>query len=422
MFGLFNRKRRFRSLPQTLLTDSAGAMNDSFGHSVSLSGDGNTALVGARLDDVGANNNQGSATVFVRTSSTSWTQQTKLTDSTGGANDQFGYDVALSNNGNTAIIGAPYDTVGANANQGSATIFTRSSSTWTEQIKITHPSGAANSNFGFGVAISSDGLRAAVGRITQVGAQLPSVRIYFYNGSSWVFEQELTTPSDDDGRDNTGFGTSVAFNDTADTLIVGAAQWDGGAGSGNDNTGAAIIYTRSGTTWTHQATLKASVPTMTTNGAFGQCVALSGNGNLALIGAPNEDVDFYEDAQGTATVYTRSGSTWTKEATLVNGSGSYVYFGNGLALSNDGNTALIGAWTDFPPGSAVVGSASVFTRLNGVWTKQIKIFNDLNIGGYGAFGISVSLSNNGKTGLIGDNTINVGATTSQGSAKVIYRR
>jgi hypothetical protein len=419
MLSLFNRKRRFRSLPQTLLTDSAGAVNDQFGFSVALSSDGNTALVGAPADDVGANTNQGSATVFVRNNSTSWSEQTKLTDSTGGVNDYFGYSVALSNNGNTAIIGAPYDTVGTNAGQGSATIFTRSSSTWTEQIKITHPSGAGTSRFGTGVAISDDGLRVAIGRPNSVGANLPSVRIYFYNGSSWVFEQELTTPSDDDGRSFTGFGTSIAFNDTADTLIVGAPEWDGGAGSGNDDTGAAIIYTRSGTTWSLQATLRPDSFTMIGQGAFGQSVALSGNGNTALIGAPGEDVGANR-AQGRVTVHTRSGSTWTREATLlnINNSGPFVYFGNSVALSNDGNTALIGAFEDI-----TIGSVSVFTKSNGAWTNQIKLFNSLNNGSStGSFGNSVSLSDNGKTALIGDNTITVGANTGQGSAKVIYRR
>ena len=416
MFGLFNRKRKFRSLPQTLLTDSAGATNDSFGYSVSLSGDGNTAIVGAQADDGFLNTNQGSATIYTR-SGAMWAQQQTITLSDGGTGDRFGWSVALSSDGNTAIIGAPYDNIGGNAGQGSATIFTRSSSTWTEQIKITHPSGTANSNFGFGVAISDDGLRVAVGRVTQVGVQLPSVRIYFYNGSSWVFEQELTTPTDDDSSSSTGFGTSVAFNNTANTLIVGANEWDGGSGAGNDNTGAAIIYTRSGTTWSLQATLKASGPTLSAGGKFGQCVALSGDGNLALIGAPYEYVNPYYQ-QGTATVYTRSGSTWTKETTLLNDSGSYVYFGNGVALSNDGNTALIGAFED-----ATIGSASVFTRFNGVWTKQIKLFNSLNTGSStGSFGISVSLSNDGRIALIGDDTIAVGATTGQGSAKVIYRR
>ena len=420
MLGLFNRKRGFRNTPQTTLTDSVGALNDQFGYSVAISSDGNTAIVGAIGDDVGANTNQGSATVFVRNNSTSWSEQTKLTDSTGGASDQFGYSVALSNNGNTAIIGAPYDTVGANANQGSATIFTRSSSTWTEQIKITHPSGAANSRFGTDVTISGDGLRAAIGRPNQVTVNFPSVRIYFYNGSSWVFEQELTTPSDDDFRDNTGFGTSIAFNDNGDTLIVGAPEWDGGSGAGNDDTGAVLIYTRSGTTWTQQQKITLGLA-RDADDWFGWSVALSADGNTAIVGAYFDDVGSNVN-QGSATIFTRSGTTWTQQQTITQSDGaSSDYFGYSVALSADGNVAIVGAAID-DVGPVNQGSATVFTRSGGVWTQEQTI-TQTNGAAADNFGSSVALSADKNTAIVGapyDNV--VGANADQGSATIFYRR
>ena len=97
---------------------SDGAAEDYFGVSVALSGD--TALVGAYGDDVGANSNQGSAYVFTR-SGTTWTQQGKLTASDGAADELFGVSVALS--GDTALVGADSDTVGANSDQGSAYFY-----------------------------------------------------------------------------------------------------------------------------------------------------------------------------------------------------------------------------------------------------------------------------------------------------------
>lgn len=414
MLGLFNRKRRFRNTPQTTLTDSVGAAQDQFGYSVAVSGDGNTAIVGAFADDVGANSNQGSATVFVRNNSTSWSEQTKLTDSTGGTNDYFGYSVALSNNGNTAIIGASYDTVGTNAGQGSATIFTRSSSTWTEQIKITHPSGAANSRFGTSVAISGDGLRVAIGRPRQITVNFPSVRIYFYNGSSWIFEQELTTPSDDDFRDNTGFGTSIAFNDNGDTLIVGAPEWDGGSGAGNDDTGAVLIYTRSGTTWTLQQIIK----TIYDGGAgLGVSVDLSSDGNTLLVGAPYSST-------GRAAIWTRSGSTWTLQQTIERTSPPvFDNFGYSVALSRDGNTALIGApwFSNGPLSITEQGCLTVFTRSNSAWVKKETILlTDAATGD--RFGWSVALSGNGNTAIGGLPYDNVGANADQGSATIFYRR
>ena len=98
---------------------ASGAANDNFGYSVAL--DGDTALVGAARDDVGANTDQGSAYVFTR-SGTTWRLQQKLTASDGAASDQFGSSVALS--GDTALVGAYYDDVGANTNQGSAYFYT----------------------------------------------------------------------------------------------------------------------------------------------------------------------------------------------------------------------------------------------------------------------------------------------------------
>ena len=96
---------------------------------------------------------QGSAYVFTR-SGTTWTQQAKLTASDGAADDYFGYSVALS--GDTALVGAYWDDVGANYDQGSAYVFTRSGTTWTQQAKLTASDGAAGDHFGHSVALSGD--------------------------------------------------------------------------------------------------------------------------------------------------------------------------------------------------------------------------------------------------------------------------
>jgi hypothetical protein len=105
-------------MQQAKLTASDGAAPDDMGRSVAISG--NTAVAGAQQDDVGANWDQGSAYVFVR-SGTIWTQQTKLTAADGAVSDFFGWSVALS--GDTAVVGAVYHDVGVNGNQGSAYIF-----------------------------------------------------------------------------------------------------------------------------------------------------------------------------------------------------------------------------------------------------------------------------------------------------------
>ena len=136
---------------QAKLTAADGTANDSFGISVAISGD--TALVGAYTDDVGGNILQGSAYIFTR-SGTNWTQQQKLTASDGAANDRFGFSVALS--GGTALVGAWLDDVGANANQGSAYVFKRLGTLWTEQQRLTASDGEASDTFGYSVVLSGD--------------------------------------------------------------------------------------------------------------------------------------------------------------------------------------------------------------------------------------------------------------------------
>ena len=101
------------------ITAPDGEAGDRFAYSVAIWGD--TALVGAFADDVGTNDDQGSAYVFVR-SGTTWTQQAYLTGSDGAAGDGFGRSVFLSDD--TVLVGAPDDDIGANFTQGSAYFYT----------------------------------------------------------------------------------------------------------------------------------------------------------------------------------------------------------------------------------------------------------------------------------------------------------
>lgn len=97
---------------------SDGFVSDNFGVGVALSGD--TALVGAWQDGINGNALQGSAYIFTR-SGTTWTQRQKLFANDGAANDQMGYAVALSNG--KALVGSLYDDVNSNVDTGSAYVF-----------------------------------------------------------------------------------------------------------------------------------------------------------------------------------------------------------------------------------------------------------------------------------------------------------
>jgi uncharacterized protein (DUF2141 family) len=142
-----------------MLLASDPAAFDRFGNSVAVSGD--TVVVGALLDDVGLNVDQGSAYVFVRPAA-GWsgplTENAKLTAADGAAGDQFGNPVAAS--GDTVVVGARWADVGANVDQGAAYRFARPAAGWsgalTETEKLTAAAGTASGLFGTSLALSGD--------------------------------------------------------------------------------------------------------------------------------------------------------------------------------------------------------------------------------------------------------------------------
>ena len=109
--------------------------------------DGDTIVVGAFLNNV----NNGTAFVYVRTGTT-WSEQAKLMASDGAVDDQFGRSVAIA--GDTIVVGADEDDTDNGTKSGSAYVFTRTGTTWTEQAKLMAGDGMARENFGIRVAIA----------------------------------------------------------------------------------------------------------------------------------------------------------------------------------------------------------------------------------------------------------------------------
>jgi hypothetical protein len=399
---------------QQQITAADGAADDQFGISMALSGDGNTAIVGVWQDDVGGNVNQGTATVFTRSGGL-WTQQQQITAAGGAASDNFGISVALSSDGNTAIVGAYLDDVGGNSNQGTATIFTRSAGFWTEQQQITAAGGAAGDSFGISVALSSDGNTAIVGAYgDDVGGNVNqgTATIFTRSGGIWTQQQQIAA---DGAEAYDSFGISVALSGDGNTALIGALLDDVG---GNFDQGTATIFTRSGSIWTQQQQITAA------DGApldyFGVSVALSGDGNTAIVGALLDDVGGNVD-QGTATIFTRSGSVWTQQQQITAADGAAVdYFGISVALSGDGNTTIVGARLDDVGGIADQGTATIFTRSGSVWTQQQQI---TAAGGSvdDQFGSSVALSSDGNTSMVGAYRDDVGGNANQGTATIFTR-
>jgi len=213
---------------QKLTAGTDAGAGDYFGWSVSISSDGSTAIVGAYQDDDNGQANSGSAYIFVRSGS-SWVQQAKLTaGADAGISDNFGMSVSISGDGSTAIVGARYDDDNGQGDSGSAYIFVRSGSSWTQQQKLTAGTDAgASDNFGWSVSISSDGSTAIVGaHLDDDNGRSDSGSAYIFvrSGSSWTQQQKLTAGTDAGASDN--FGMSVSISGDGSTAIVGAYTED----------------------------------------------------------------------------------------------------------------------------------------------------------------------------------------------------
>ena len=254
--------------------------------------------------------------MFTRASlGAAWSQQAYIKASNPGYNDLFGMGVDISDDGNTIIVGAPLEdsnATGVNGNQsnesygdsGAAYIFTRSGSTWTQQAYLKATNTGGSDWFGFAVAISGDGNTAVVGAYREDGSNFginpvnndsagDSGAAYVYSRSGSVWSVQATIKASNTGGSD-WFGEAVALNTDGNTLAIGAYREDSssvGINSTSNNSagdaGAVYVYTRSGSVWTQQAYIKAG----NTGGSdcFGLSVDLSGDGNRLIVGAPLED-------------------------------------------------------------------------------------------------------------------------------------
>lgn len=247
----------------TKLTASDGAAQDLFGIDVAVSGDGNTAIVGAWFAHEGAENSQGPGLAYIyKWEGADWAE-TKLNATDGAAGDEFGFSVAISADGNTAVVGARGDGIGAHAYQGSAYVYTWNGADWNES-KLIASDGASSGFFGGSVSISSDGTIIAIG-----ASGLKDVAyVYTKSGSSW--NEFKIVPSD---GPIAGFGTSVALSSDGNTLAVGAIY---------EGSGSVYVYAWNGSSWDEGKLIDAEGKTMD---CLGSSVAVSADGSTVVAGA-----------------------------------------------------------------------------------------------------------------------------------------
>jgi hypothetical protein len=304
---------------QAVLLAPDGAAADKFGYSVAIGNE--TIVVGSYQDDTTFSNG-GSAYVFVR-SGTSWTFQQKLTPSDGTADDEFGNAVGIS--GEVIVVGSHFADLPSNSQAGSAYIYRRSGTVWSQTQKLIPTPGTnggiGGDHFGESVAVGS---MIAVGASGDDSPETAAGAVYVYaeSGGSYAQQQKLYIPS---GTNGDRFGCAVAIE--GNTLVGGAREDTPFAGQ--TARGSAYVFEFNGATWVSQGQLLGA------DGAsfdrFGWSVAVSNN--MIAVGAREDDTAAGPDA-GSAYVYARSGTSWTEQQKLAptdtfNGD----RFGSGVALS-----------------------------------------------------------------------------------------
>jgi hypothetical protein len=252
---------------------------------------------------------------------------------------------------------------------------------------------------GTSVALSADGSTLLVGGPHDANADRGAAWVFVREGSSWVQqgpkltgaeapndagEEEQCAEETPEEAGECAFGNSVALSADGNTALVGEP-------SATALPGSAWIFTRSGTTWTRGAVLPGEG--VSVGGRFGKSVALSADGETALVGDPSAS-----SQRGNALVFTHGSSGWSWSATLADAELSHLaHFGRSVALSGDGATALIGG----PGDSGYDGAAWVFTRGVSGWSQQTGKLTGGEESGAARFGKSVALSGDGMTALIG---------------------
>ena len=178
---------------------------------------------------------------------------------------------------------------------------------------------------------------------------------------------------------------AVALSADGNTAIVGGP-------SDNSNVGAVWVYTRSGGVWTQQG------PKLVGTGASGSAlqgnsVALSADGNTAIVGGLGDNASV-----GAVWVYTRTSGVWTQQGPKLVGTGASGSAQQGaVALSADGNTARVGGRAD----NSLAGAVWVYTRSGGVWTQQGPKLVGTGAIGSAFQGYSVALAVDGNTAIVG---------------------
>ena len=370
-----------------------------------------------------------------------FSHQAELVHPTPATTDYFGTFISLTSDGTRAIVGCwGDDEQGGSLDEvGSAHVFKRTGTTWTHEDELLDPSPTSNSpsKFGYAVEISEDGLYAFVGAPKDkvdpsAGAQRGSVHVFVRSGTTWSYQTEMNEPVPDNGSE---FGHRVSSNSDGSRVLISAP----GAVVGSvDSAGAMYVFTRSGTTWTLEATLDESMVGSFSGGVeqgegFCHAISLSSDGAYAIAGEKSDEMTGAPSSSGVAHIFYRSGTSWTHQTSLtrpyagnpatatnlINMGTQNFAFGCSVDITSDGSRVAIGelqANNDFFD----AGKVHIFSRSGTTWTWEAELDHP-DPGTTDRFGSTVRISANGDRVVVGAPYDDTTGGSDMGSAHIFDR-
>jgi len=342
--------------------------DDQFGFNVAVTNNAGRLIASAPV----AGSNNGAAYIFENING-SWVETQELVASDNVADDFFGASITID--GDVAVVGA----TGETGLIGAAYVFRFNGSNWVEEAKLTGSDAVSGAQFGSSMKLQGNTL--VVGAQNCCSSLQGAAYIFEYDGFNWV---ETTKIVADNGQFGNRFGVSVDLKD--DVILVGANRQNAGA----QNSGTTYVYERGGNGWFLRQRITPSDPAFNKN--FGSAVAI-GDDEI-VISAPN-DGSASNGSNGAAYVFERNGGVFWSEVDKITASDAATaarFGGFNQGISIDGDMMIISSLED----PAIVqrgGAAYIFKRTGSGW-NEIRKFTASDVGLNWSFTRSVALQNN----------------------------
>jgi hypothetical protein len=398
---------------QQTLTGRGEDSGDEFGSAMAVSDDETTAIIGSSSDGTKNGTETGAAYIFTQNNG-EWNREQRIVANDGENGDKFGISVSITGDGNTVLIGAN----GVNRSKGAVYEFTREEEKWIQQEKFEFQEIKEGEEFGTSTAISNDGTTALIGAPrVEIEVDDPTIPIdpvfggdiskttgavylirkeeqwskkkeWYVVDVNTLYSQDtpVIRPDYEDGIRDSGesyFGRSISLSDDGKTAIVGAE------GDGN---GSAYLLTRDDGEWSHQNIS----PDSDVDTEFGSSVSLTADGTTSLVVAPSE---LDSDGQEVGAAYiidnqTRNRTRLTIDKNVGEKTEAQPLSGNG-AISSKGDQAVIDT------GRGRSGAPFVFIHRNDEWIQSQELMTEDGSNG-DAYGAEVEFFNGGSNILISD--------------------